>query len=220
MTSTTTAATHTHRATITIARQLGSGGSYLGQQIANRLGYKYIDREVLHLAAEQLGVDVSVLAGMEEKCSPFWRKLLGVFGTGGPDMSYAPPPLRPMDDKQLFDKETEIMKVLAAECNSVIIGRGAVDVLEYHPGMVNFFVHAPVSFRIERVMELYKAPSREKAKLMIEESDKMRKKYFAQMTGRDWACAINYHLSVDTSAIPFNELVDVLIAYIKSRLET
>jgi len=215
----TNTATHIDRVTITIARQLGSGGSYVGQQIANRLGYKYIDREVLHLAAEQLGVDVAVLAGMEERCSSFWRKMFGVFGMGGPDMSYSPPPLRPMDDKQLFDKQTEIMKILAAECNSVIIGRGAVDVLDHHPGMINLFLHAPVSFRIDRVIELYHAPNRESAREMIEESDKMRKKYFAQMTGRDWACAINYHLSIDTSANSFPVIVDMLVDYIKRRVE-
>src|SRR5882724_1003898 len=208
---------HNHVVTVTIARQLGSGGSYIGQQIASRLGFKYIDREVLHLAAEQLGFDVNVLAQMEEKCQSFWQKFMGIFAMGGPDMRYTPPPLRPMDDKQLFDKETEIMKVLAAECNSVIIGRGAVDVLEHHPGMINFFLHAPVSFRIERVIELYGARDRESGRAMIEESDKMRKRYFAQMTGRDWACAINYHLCVDTGAMDFSEIIDMMVEYVKRR---
>lgn len=200
--------------TVTIARQLGSGGSYIGQQIANRLGIKYIDREVLHLAAEQLGLDASELAHMEEKCSSFWQKLIGIFGMGAPD-TYSPPPLRPISDKQLFDKETEIMKVLAAECSSVIIGRGAVDVLPYHPGRVDLFLHAPIKFRIKRTMELYDIKSPEIARTTIEDSDKERKKYFAQMTSRDWHCALNYDLSLDTSCMPLEAIVDMLVDFVK-----
>jgi len=204
------------RITVTIARQLGSGGSYVGQQIANKLGIKYIDREVLHLAAEQLGLDAAELAHMEEKCSTFWHKLIGIFGMGAPD-TYSPPPLRPITDKQLFDKETEIMKVLAAECSCVIIGRGAVDVLPYHDGMVNLFLHAPVRYRVKRIMELYDIKTEEAAKTVVEESDRERLKYFTQMTGRDWLCAKNYDLSIDTSALPLNETIEVLVDFIRRR---
>ena len=48
--------------TVTIARLMGSGGSYVGRLVARRLGFKYIDREILYEAARRLGTDEKFLA--------------------------------------------------------------------------------------------------------------------------------------------------------------
>ena len=52
---------------------------------------------------------------------------------------------------------------------------------------------------------------------MIEDSDSMRKKYVAQMTGKEWACAENYHLCLNTSLLPLPEIAEIIIEYIKRR---
>jgi cytidylate kinase len=59
-------------------------------------------------------------------------------------------------------------------------------------------------------MELYSARTEEEARRMIQESDEMRKRYFMEMTGKDWACAEIYHLSIDTSLLPLDELAELL----------
>lgn len=203
------------RTTITIARQLGSGGSYLGQLIASQLGLKYIDREVLHLAAEAFGCDEQELAARAERVSSFWEKFWQDLSFGRPEVPYVPPPLRPFSDKELFDKQTEVMKAIAAEDDCVIVGYGGAHVLPRRPGKVNIFCHAPLSFRVSRVMELYHAQTEEEARVMIRESDEMRKRYFMEMTGKDWASAENYHLSIDTSMLPLPEIAELLIELLK-----
>ena len=206
------------RTTVTIARRMGSGGAYVGQGIAQRLGLKYIDREVLHLCAESLGVEASSLEQSRERVASFWERLFGGLTFGPPETTYAPPPLRNYTDRDLFERQVEILREIAAREDCLIVGYGGAYVLPRHARMVNFYFHAPLEFRARRVMELYKIADRERAKQLIAGSDEMRQRYFKQMIGRDWACADNYHVCVDTSMLPLPELIDRLVHFIGRRL--
>jgi cytidylate kinase len=205
------------RKTITIARQLGSGGSYIGQLIASRLGLRYIDREVLHRAAEEFGCDQQELEARAERVTSFWDRLWQGLALGTAAVPYVPPPLRPFSDKELFNKQAEILKAISQGEDCVIVGYGGAHVLPEHPGKVNIFCHAPMSFRIRRVMELYHAGTEEEARRMIQESDEMRKRYFMEMAGKDWACAENYHVSVDTSLLPLETTAELLLEFLRHK---
>jgi len=204
------------KTTITISRQMGSGGSYIGQVIATHLGLKYVDREVLHMAAQEFGCNEETVAARAERVSSFWERVLGGLTFGAPDSHYSPPPLRNFTDEQLFEKQTEILKRIASKHDCVVIGWAGVYVLPRHAGMFNVFCHAPMSFRIKRVMEVYDKLNPEAARKMIKESDEMRERYFAEMTGHEWTCARNYHLSINTSLQPLDEIAEMIIKLIKS----
>jgi hypothetical protein len=176
-----------------------------------------VDREVLHLAAQEFGCDEEQVASRAERVSSFWERILGGLTFGGPDSHYSPPPLRNFSDEQLFETQTEILRRIAAKHNVVVIGWGAVYVLPRHKRMLNIFCHAPRSFRIKRLQEVYKDLEMESARSLIKESDEMREKYFAEMTAHDWTCAHNYHLSIDTSLMPLDDLAQLLIGIIKTR---
>jgi cytidylate kinase len=203
------------RATITIARQMGSGGSYVGQLIATQFGIKYVDREVLRLAAEEFGCDEETVAARAERVSSFWERILSGLTLGPPETHYAPPPLRNFSDKQLFEKQTEILKKIAVKNDCVIVGWGGCHVLPRHRGKINIFCHAPLSFRVKRVLEVYHPRSEAEAREMILESDEMRKRYIFEMTGKDWACAENYHLSINTSLLPLQKTAELIIEILK-----
>jgi cytidylate kinase len=205
------------RITITISRQLGSGGSYIGRLLATRLGLKYVDREVLYLAAQEFGCDEKLVAARAEKISSFWGRILSGLTFGAPDGPYTPPPLRDFSDRELFEKQTEILKRIAAEHDCVVIGWAGVGVLPRHPRMFSIFCHAPLGFRVKRSVELGYARNQDEARRVIQESDEMRKRYFAAMTGYDWACASNYHLTLDTSLLPLEELTELVIELLKRK---
>jgi cytidylate kinase len=197
---------------------MGSGGSFVGQILAERLGLKFIDREVLHQCAESFGVDNALLTAREERLTTFWEKLFGGITLGAPDGPYTPPPLRPFNDRELFERQVEVLNRMAREEDTVIVGWAGALVLPPSPGLVNIYLHAPVAFRVERVMEVYKTPTREKARQAIAESDRRRKLYFNEMTGKDWACADNYHLSVDSSLMPLPDLAELLLVFIERKI--
>jgi len=50
---------------------------------------------------------------------------------------------------------------------------------------------------------------------MVKESDEMRERYFAEMTGHEWTCARNYHLSINTSLQPLDDVAEMIIKLIK-----
>lgn len=206
------------RTTVTIARRMGSGGAYVGRRIAERVGLRYVDREVLSLAAERLGVERSALEPNCERVSGFWEKFFGSLSFGPPEGTYAPPPVQAYSDKALFECQSGILRELAAAEDCCIVGYGAAYVLPRHTRMVNIFFHAPLAFRIRRVMEIYKLDDTEPARRMVEESDRLRARYFREMTGRDWACADNYHLCVDTSISSLPELAERLVNFVERRL--
>jgi cytidylate kinase len=199
------------RKTITISRQMGTGGSYIGQLIATHLGLKYVDREVLHLAAQEFGCDEETVAARSEKISSFWERILGGLSLGGADTHYNPPPLRSFTDRELFEKQVEILKRIATKNDCVVVGWAGVFLLPRHRGTFSVFCHAPKSFRVKRLMNLYPDLTDEKARLLITESDRTREIYFNEMTDHDWTCARNYNLSLDTSRMPLDEIAELII---------
>jgi cytidylate kinase len=199
------------RTTITISRQMGTGGSYIGQLIAKRLGLKYVDREVLHLAAEEFGCDEETIAAHSERVTSFWERILGGLSLGGADSRYNPPPMRTFTDRELFEKQKEILRRIAAQHDCVVVGWAGVFLLPRHRGTFTVFCHAPKSFRAKRLMNVYPDLTEEKARELIVESDRTREIYFNEMTDHDWTCARNYHLSIDTSRQPLEEVADLII---------
>jgi cytidylate kinase len=200
------------KTTITISRQMGSGGSYLGQLIAKRLGLRYVDREVLHLAAEEFGCDEETIAARSERVTSFWERVLGSLSLGAPDAHYSPPPLGNFSDRQLFEKQTQILKRLASQEDCVVVGWAGVFLLPRHRGMFSVFCHAPKSFRVKRLQNIYQDLTEEKARTLIAESDRTREIYFNEMTSHDWTCAKNYNLSIDTSLQPLEEIAELIVS--------
>lgn len=151
---------------VTIARQLGSGGSYLGHRIARRLGVVYLDREILYQTARALGVDAATLERREERVPGFWEQLVAGYALGSPEEHYVPPPIRPGLDDRFFQAEQQVMRRFAGAKDCVVVGRGGFHLLRGQARLVNVFVHAPRAFRLRRVVEFYRIGSDEAGELI------------------------------------------------------
>jgi cytidylate kinase len=134
-----------------------------------------------------------------------------------PEALYHPPLSLSISEQDLFAAETDVMKTIAAQEDCVIVGRVASHVLPPHPGMVNIFLYAPLSFRIPRVMARDQIADVAQAKAMIIQSDETRKRFITQMTGRTWDDARNYHLCIDTSSLPLPEIADLLTDFVRRK---
>lgn len=206
------------RITVTLARQLGCGGSSLGRLLAENLQIRCLDREILSETAQQLAVDEEELAQREERVSSFWERMLRGLTVSTPEAPYVPQPPPTVTDRDLFIAETDVMKTIAAQEDCVVVGRVASHVVPAHAGLVNIFLYAPLNFRAQRVMEREGLADLSQARALIARSDEARKKFIAQMTGREWGNAKNYHLCLDTSSLPFPEIADFLTDYIRRRI--
>lgn len=201
---------------ITISRELGSGGSYIGRQLAGRLGMSYADREIISMAAEKLHLLNEELDNRDERLTSFWEAVIqSGAGSFAALNGYIPPMAQPVTDVELYEAEAEVIQKLALH-PVVIVGRGASYLLRNHPRHVGIFLHANPAFRQKRIQELYhlSAPVAQK---LLEKTDHNRVEYFRAMAGKDWADARRFHLALDTGVIEMEQAITLILSYLKSR---
>jgi cytidylate kinase len=201
---------------ITISRQLGSGGAYLGQRLALCLNALYLDHEIVHHAAQELKIPEEHIAVRDEKVTSNWQSILQSIAYSN-TWQYAPPSLDILNDNDLYNVESEFIRRIAAERNAVIVGRGGHYVLRQHPRCLNVFLHAGSDFRMKRVEEVYHVPSQKALKLMCS-VDQERARYLKALTGQDWLDSRQYHLSLDTSAIGLEKTEQIILEVLRAKI--
>jgi cytidylate kinase len=199
---------------ITISRQLGSGGAYIGQQLAKRLNAYYADREIILQAAKKLSVGEDDLKPLDEKITSFWQSCLESYTIGTPD-SYIPlPQYFVPTDRILFKTESDIIEHIAKEHSAIFIGRCSAYVLRNHPNKISVYLHANKAFRISRIQELYKVSEKE-AEKMINRSDKERANYNQTFSGIEWTDVRQYDLCIDVSKIGIEGAISLILKSIE-----
>ena len=186
-----------HHLIVAIGRLKGSGGTYLGRELAGRLGCAYLDREILLEAARRLNTDPEALEALDDSRLSFWERIRLEAARGVPTPAYVPPPLYPEDSK-LYETEKEIVREAAERGPVVVLGRAAFSFLADEPGLLSVFLHAPFERRVDRVMRVYGISDREEAEGLVRDSDRHREGFVKSVTGRDWLDPRNFHLSLDT----------------------
>ncbi len=195
---------------IVISRLMGSGGSYIGYLAARELGFRYLDRQILREASDRLGVDTALIEHAEERSAGIIESLLRSFSSGAPESAFIPPMGRAVYERDLFQLESRIMNRVVDEVGAVIVGRGAFYALKDRPDVFRVFIHAPLEFRIRRVMEVRKNAEYETVKSQVIESDRRRTKFVKDIIGVNWMDARNFHLCVDSSAVDFRSILGMI----------
>lgn len=199
---------------ITISRQMGSGGTYIAYQLARELGFRYLDREILRQAADNLDIEPAILEKYDGQPSSLLEKIINSFCFGTPEMTGAPIFKKPVYNKDLFTMESKIIRQVAERCGAVIVGRGGFYILKDRPDAFHVFVHAPLDYRIDRIMKARKIDKQE-AQKMIQESDRKRTGFIREMEGVEWMDARNFHLSLDASVIGIPACVEMITKLVK-----
>ena len=205
------------RMLVTISRQMGAGGAYVGQALARRTGLRYVDREILQEAARVLGRDDRDIEGLEERVSTLWSRMGGILAWGAPEAAYVPPPMPALYEEDLFAVESGIIRGIAGREDAVFVGRAAGWVLRDAPGLISVFLHAPELTRAQRIMESYTLPSRDEALDLLKQSDQQRSRFLQSLRGRAWLDAGQYLMCFDTGAVALDEVVDLLAGFIAGR---
>jgi cytidylate kinase len=200
---------------ITISRQIGSGGAYIGQRLATKLGISYIDREIVHQTAQRLNISEKNIISRDERVTPLWRSMLESSIYSDP-YGYAPPSINITTDKELYQAESDIILDISKRTSAVIIGRGGHYVLRNHSRHLSIFLHADIAFRQQRIQELYHLSSSEAWK-MVHSTDESRASYLRALTRGDWADARQYHISLDTGILGLELVEDIIIAAVRAR---
>lgn len=202
---------------ITISRQLGSGGAFLGQRIAEKMNMLYLDREIIKEVADKLGVTAEHLEWRDEKVSSRWQTIINSLAFTQAEF-YSPPDLIMPSDKEIFETESEIISKISQKNSVVVIGRCGSYVLKNHPRHISIFLHADMNFRLKRVQEIYKLSEKEALKF-IKSVDVSRARYVHEFTKNDMHDVRQYHLSLDTGVLGMDGAEDVIMNYIHTRFK-
>lgn len=207
---------------ITISRQLGSGGAYIGQALAQHLNIFYADREIIEQAAKKLSVLEEDLETRDEKNSSFWQTFMESLAFMAPFVAphehMQPRPIAPTD-RELYKVEAEIIERIAKERPAVFVGRCGSHILCEQPNHVSIFLHGDITFRKARIQTKFNI-SEEVAEKMITQSDKERAHYNHAFTGKEWIDARQHDMSIDTSKIGVDKSVELILKYLELKEES
>ena len=202
---------------ITIARQLGAGGSALGQRLAARLELAYLDRDILRIAAEKTGYTAEQLEPWDERASRLWDRLVDSFAIGPAEGIYPTVMSVPeMRDQRLFEMEGRVMREVAARRGAVIIGRAGFWVMRKHRPLVRLFLHSPPESRLAQVRQAFNLSSDAEATAMIEQVDRQRERFVYAMTGSATTDARNFDLSINTQTVSLDSAEDMVCKLVEA----
>lgn len=202
---------------ITIGREFGSGGRQIGMALAERLGIKCYDKELLALAAKDSGISEELFKNHDEKPtnSFLYSLVLDTYSMGYSTASYIDMPL----NQKVFMAQYDAIKNLAQNESCIIVGRCADYALKDMPNCYSVFIKANMDEKIKRIMRIYDIPE-EKAKDMITKTNKKRANYYNFYSNKKWGDSRSYDLCVDSSVLGIDGTVDLLMEYVDLRLKT
>lgn len=199
---------------VTIARGYGSGGKTIGKMLADKLGAKFYDKELLRLASDASGINEALFGESDEKTSSGVFKKPKVYK--GEIIS--PSESKFTSEENLFNYQAMVIKQLAAESSCVIVGRCADYVLKDDPSVVRVFVYADEENCIKNVADVRGITDRKEAIKRITSIDKERAAYYKAHTGREWIDARNYDLCLNSGNLGFEKCVEIISDFIKIKL--
>ncbi len=197
---------------ITIGRQFGSGGRYVGRLLADQLGIAFYDKELLSEAAKNSGICEEIFEEHDEKPT---RSLLFSLVTGMQPNGGAYYMDMPLNHK-IFLAQFDAIRRIASEGSCVIVGRCADYVLRDNPDAVSIFVKADMQSKIDRAVKYY-AIEPEKAEDRIRKADKQRAHYYNYYATSTWGDVDNYDLVVDTGALGVEGAVELIKKFLELR---
>lgn len=195
----------------TIGREFGSEGCEVGRLLAERLGVKLYDKELLAQAAKDSGFCEEIFKNHDEKPTNSFLYSLVMDTYSGGNYSSTPFLDMPLNHK-VFLAQFDTIKKIAERESCVIVGRCADYALASNPDCLNVFVHADLEDRIKAVSKRNDV-TENKAKDLIQKKDKQRASYYNYYTCKKWGDSRSYDLTLNTSKIAPEQCVDIILAY-------
>lgn len=178
---------------ITISREFGSGGRFIGEEVAKKLGIAYYDKDIIRQIAEQSGFSPEYIQKNAE-LSP--KKGLFAYAFAGRDVTG-----RSVED-MVYEAQRKVILEIAEKEACVIIGRNADFILKDRTDVLNVFIHGELPEKVQRICKLYNVTEAD-AVTMINDTDKRRRTNYNFYTEQKWGMARNYTLSLNSSELGY-----------------
>ena len=190
---------------ITISREFGSGGRFIGEEVAKKLGIAYYDKNIIGQIAEKSGLSPEYIQENAE-LSP--KKGLFAYAFSGRDITG-----KSVED-MVYEAQRNIILELAEKEPCVIIGRNADYILKDRDDVLNVFIHGDMPEKIKRITGLYNVKEKEVVKMMAD-TDKRRRTNYNFYTDQSWGKASNYTLCLNSSQLGYDRCEMIIMECVK-----
>ena len=183
---------------ITIGRQYGSAGREIGYIVAEKLGIKLYDKEMLDRAAKDSGICQELFETHDEKPtnSFLYSLVMDTYSLGYSVGGYTDMPI----NHKVFLAQFDAIKKIAEEGPCILVGRCADYALEEYDNVIRLFIHADMDARIRRIARIYDLTD-SKAKELIVKTDKKRASYYNYYSNKKWGAADSYDFCLNSSML-------------------
>ena len=190
---------------ITISREFGSGGRFIGEEVAKKLGIAYYDKNIIGQIAEKSGLSPEYIQENAE-LSP--KKGLFAYAFSSRDITG-----KSVED-MVYEAQRNIILELAEKEPCVIIGRNADYILKDRDDVLNVFIHGDMPEKIKRITGLYNVEEKEAVKMMAD-TDKRRRTNYNFYTDQKWGKASNYTLCLNSSQLGYDRCEMIIMECVK-----
>ena len=190
---------------ITISREFGSVGRFIGEEVAKKLGIAYYDKNIISQIAEKSGLSPDYIQESAE-LSP--KKGLFAYALAGRDITG-----RSVED-MVYETQRKVILELARKEPCVIIGRNADYILKDRDDALNVFIHGDMLEKIQRISQLYRVTEQEAVKMMAD-TDKRRMTNYNFYTDQKWGKASNYTLCLNSSQLGYDRCEALITECVK-----
>ena len=190
---------------ITISREFGSGGRFIGEEVAKKLGIAYYDKNIIGQIAEKSGLSPEYIQENAE-LSP--KKGLFAYAFSGRDITG-----KSVED-MVYEAQRNIILELAEKEPCVIIGRNADYILKDRDDVLNVFIHGNMPEKTQRIIRLYNVDEKKAVKMMAD-TDKRRMTNYNFYTEHKWGKASNYTLCLNSSQLGYDRCEKIIMECIK-----
>ena len=186
---------------ITISREFGSGGRFIGEEVAKKLGIAYYDKNIINEIAEKSGLSPEYIQENAE-LSP--KKGLFAYAFAGHDITG-----KSVED-MVYEAQRKVILELADKEPCVIIGRNADYILKDRDDVLNVFIHGDAPEKIQRITRLYNVEEQKAVKMMAD-TDKRRMANYNFYTNQKWGKADNYTLCLNSSQLGYDRCEKIIM---------
>ena len=188
---------------ITLSREYGSGGRYIGKLVAEKLEIKLYDKEFIAKLAEETGLSSEYIENNEQKRGTLETLNNGYYsGLSNSD--------------ELFIKESELIKKVANENSCVIVGRCADFILKENKNVFKVFVYSNMENKVKRATDIY-GLDKNKAEKEINRINKLRANHYKYYTEKDWNNPENYDICINSDSLGVEKAADLICEMIKEK---
>ncbi len=199
---------------VTISREYGAGGSSVARLVADRLGWRVVDNQLVEEVARRTGLTTAEVREREERGPTLIERVARALAAATPEVLGRSSRELPEAEEAKLVKITDQVVAEMASDHAVVVGRAAVAVIGRQVDALHVKLVGSVEYRAQYMADRL-GLSYEEAERRVRDVDAHRTRYHAQYYNRDWSDPRNYHLVLNTGWLGLQRAADIIVAAVK-----